>query len=127
MSKKRHDAEELQRRAGRWRGEGLTETWAEALAVLDMMAEAEIEPGGAEAAGEDAEIAFVAFQDKGDARGMTPVSDDGHHLVTFPTSEAARKAAGALGVAAPQTRLGLRITCQAHGLRLPRGNGGSET
>jgi len=123
MSTRRHDTEELRRRAGRYRAElELTEPWAEALAVLDMMIEDE---AGAEAAGDG--IVFVAFQDKGDARGMTPVSDDGHHLVTFPTSEAARKAAGALGVAAPQTRLGLRITCQAHGLRLPRGNGGSET
>ena len=68
----------------------------------------------------DGETVFVAYQDQGD---MIPVSEDGH-LVTFATLEEADKAKGALGVVAPQTPLGVRITCKAHGLKLPRnGNG----
>ena len=68
----------------------------------------------------DGETVFVAYQDQGD---MIPVSEDGH-LVTFATWEEADKARGALGVVAPQTPLGVRITCKAHGLKLPRnGNG----
>ena len=63
------------------------------------------------------DIVFIAIQDVGDR--MLPVNEDGH-LVTFATLEEADKAKGALGVVAPETPLGVRIVCKAHGLRLPR-------
>ena len=67
------------------------------------------------------DVVFIAIQDVGDR--MLPVNEDGH-LVTFATFEEADKARGALGVVAPETPLGVRIVCQAHGLKLPRnGNG----
>ena len=67
------------------------------------------------------DVVFVAIRDAGDC--MMPVNDDGV-LIIFPTFEEADKAKGPLGVVAAETPLGVRITCKAHGLRLPRnGNG----
>ena len=63
------------------------------------------------------DIVFIAIQDVGDR--MLPVNEDGH-LVTFATWEEADKARGPLGVVAPETPLGVRLVCKAHGLKLPR-------
>ena len=96
----------------------LAERWARMLDEPDAQAEAETwlaEERDSADLGDD--IVFIAIQDVGDR--MLPVNEDGH-LVTFASFEAADKARGPLGVVAAETPYGVRITCKAHGLRLPR-------
>ena len=111
--------EQLRRRSEQRRAElPLTGPWARMLDELDAQAEAETWLAeGRETADLGDDTVFIAIQDVGDR--MLPVNDDGV-LSTFPTFEEADKAKGPLGVVAAETPYGVRITCKAHGLRLPR-------
>ena len=60
---------------------------------------------------------IVAFSENGDD-DMTPVAQNGR-LAVFPTIEAGRRAAGALGVAVPVMPARVRELCARHGLGLP--------
>ena len=116
---RREFEEHLRRRSEQRRAElPLTEPWARLLDELDAQAEAETWLAeGRDPTDLDDDTVFIAIRDVGDR--MLPVNEDGH-LVTFASFEAADKAKGSLGVVAPETPLGVRITCKAHGLRLPR-------
>ena len=118
-TRRREFEEHLRRRSEQRRAElPLTEKWARMLDELDAQAEAETWLAeGRETADLGGDIVFIAIQDVGDC--MLPLTDDGH-LVTFATLEEADAAKGPLGVVAAETPYGVRITCKAHGLRLPR-------
>lgn len=60
-------------------------------------------------------VVFVAYQDRGE---MTPANDGGR-LMLYPDRDAARAAAGILGVAAAVPWARLPQLCKEHGLKMP--------